>query len=121
MSQYSLVINGITLPTPTELTLEDYDISSSKTGRNAKGYMIIENVRRNVHSITAKWAMLKPDDYMTIRNAISGVYNLSTSYFIPEQNARGTILTYRGDRSTPVYWYVNGPWYQDFTLELVEM
>lgn len=119
---YELIINGIKLPTPSKLTLSDYDISGGKTTRNAKGVMIIEIVRSDVHKLECSWNVLHEEEYLTIRNAISGIYGLSTEYYIPEKGGRGTITTYRGDRSTPVYSYAfDKPIYKDFKLNLIEM
>jgi len=115
-----LVVNGVVLPPPSKMTLEDYDIT--KATRNANGIMIMEMVRADVHKIVCSWNYLRPDKYIIIRNAIRNKYNLSVKYLIPEQNVEGIIQCYVGDRSTPVYKYGDGnPLYKDFSVNFIEM
>lgn len=119
-----LKVGGVILPPPSTMKCTDYDITDSD--RNAKGVMIMEMIREDVHKLECSWNILRPEEYMIIRRAISQKYNLNTEYFIPEMNQRGTIKTYVGDRTTPVYCfeYINGervPVYKGFAVNFVEM
>lgn len=118
-----LKVGGVVLPPPSSMKCSDYDITDSD--RNAKGVMIMEMIRENVHKLECSWNILRPDEYMIIRNAIANKYNLATEYFIPDMNQKGTITAYVGDRTTPVYCYENGdpnkPVYKGFTVNFVEM
>lgn len=115
-----LVVNGVTLPDPSEMKQSDYDISDSE--RNANGKMVSQIIREDVHKLECKWKVLRPDEYMAIRRAIKQKFGLSVSYFIADQNAQGSLEMYAGDRTTPVYTYENGePVYHDFSMNFVEM
>jgi len=115
-----LVVEGISLPEPSEMTQSDYDISDSE--RNAKGIMVAQIIREDVHKLECKWNILRPDEYMLIRNAIRKKFDLNVSYFIADTGSRGSLSMYAGDRKTPVYTYENGaPVYKNFSLNFVEM
>lgn len=118
-----LVVNGITLPVPSSMKPSDYDITDSD--RNAKGFMIMEMIREDVRKLECSWNVLRPDEYMIIREAIRGKYNLDVQYFVPDMNQQGTIKAYVGDRTTPIYCYENAdpnkPVYKGFTMNFVEM
>lgn len=121
-AKYNNILNvgGVALPDPSKMHIEDYDISESE--RNANGKMITQVIREDVHKIVCEWAVLRPDEYMTIRRAIKGKFGLRVSFFIPDQNASGTLDMYAGDRKTPVYTYENGlPIYRGFTMNFIEM
>ena len=96
-----LKVGGVTLPDPSKMTIEDYDISESE--RNANGKMVSQMIREDVHKVSCEWAMLRPGE------------------FIPDQYAVGELDMYAGDRKTPVYTYENGvPVYKGFTLNFIE-
>ena len=79
-----LIVGGVTLPDPSEMTITDYDISESE--RNANGKMVSQIIREDVHKIECKWAILRPAEYVAIRQAIKKKFGLSVRFFIPEQN-----------------------------------
>ena len=115
-----LIVGGVTLPDPSEMTITDYDISESE--RNANGKMVSQIIREDVHKIECKWKLLRPEEYMIIRNAIKRKFGLNVKFFIPVQNEDGELEMYAGDRKTPIYTYEDGkPVYKDFTLNFVEM
>ena len=115
-----LIVGGVTLPDPSEMTISDYDISESE--RNANGKMVSQIIREDVHKIECKWKLLRVDEYMIIRKAIKRKFGLSVRFFIPEQNTDGELEMYAGDRKTPIYTYENGvPVYKDFSLNFIEM
>lgn len=115
-----LVINNIRLPTPSSMQHGLFDLSVPN--RNANGKMIIQYIRRDIHKIECSWNLLRPDEYMIIQKAIEAASGLSTYYFIPDLEQEGTIETYRGDRTIPVYTYENGkPVYKGFKCNFIEM
>ncbi len=122
MAKYTgiLIVDGITLPDPSEMTPSDYDISDSN--RNANGVMISQIIREDVHKIECKWKVLRPEDWNTIRRAIKKKFGLSVKYYLPDQSSQGTLTMYAGDRTTPIYTYERGePVYKDATLNFIEM
>lgn len=115
-----LVVEGVSLPEPSEMTQSDYDISDSE--RNAKGVMVAQMIREDVHKLECKWKLLRPDQYAIIRSAIKKKFDLNVAYFIADTGGRGSLSMYTGDRKTPVYCYENGvPVYKDFSLNFIEM
>ena len=122
MAKYTgiLVVGGVTLPDPSEMSVDDYDISDSD--RNANGKMVSQIVREDVHKVSCKWKVLRPADYAVIRQAIKKKFGLAVSFYIPAQGASGELEMYAGDRKTPIYTYENGvPVYKDFSLNFIEM
>lgn len=115
-----LVVEGISLPEPSEMTQSDYDITDSE--RNAKGIMVVQIIREDVRKVECKWKLLRPEEYAIIRSAIKKKFNLSVSYFVADAGSRGTLTMYAGDRKTPIYTYEKGaPVYKDFSLSFIEM
>jgi hypothetical protein len=115
-----IVVNGVALPTPSKMTCSDFDLSD--LNRNSKGYMIGQIIRENVHKVECTWNRIKGNDYMTIRNAIASKKDLNVNYFIPEEDSKGTIICYVGDRTTPIYAIWDGvPVYENFSVNFIEM
>ncbi|MCD8286501.1 MAG: hypothetical protein LUD50_04685 [Clostridia bacterium] len=115
-----LTVEGTVLPDPSKMDTSDYDISSSE--RNANGIMVSQIIREDVHKVECSWNVLRPDDYMVIRNAIKKKFGLNVTYFLPDKNEKQTLEMYAGDRTTPIYTFENGePVYKGFTLNFIEM
>jgi len=118
-----LEVNGVALPAPSTMKHSDYDLTEAE--RNAKGVMVMQLIREDIHKLECTWNILRPEQYMKIREAIKPKAGLATTYFIPDQNAQGTISTYVGDRNTPIYMFEDGdpnrPVYKGFSLSFIEM
>lgn len=118
-----LVVEGISLPDPSEMTPSDYDISNSE--RNANGKMISQMIREDVHKLECKWCKLEVSEYLIIRKAIKRKFGLSVQYFCPELGSEGNLIMYTGDRKTPIRyfksWEDGRPVYKDVSLNFVEM
>jgi len=115
-----LIVNGVTLPDLSEMTISDYDISESK--RNANGKIISQIIREDVHKVECKWKILRPDEYMLIRRAIKKKFGLKVKFFMPDKNKESELEMYAGDRKIPIYTYKDGkPVYKDLTLNFIEM
>lgn len=123
MADNFLEVDGVTLPPPSTMTQSDYDLTDSE--RNAKGVMVMQMIREDIHKLECTWNILRPAEYMLIRNAIKKKHNLNTKYFIADYNTQGTIKTYAGDRTTPIYMFEGGdpnkPVYKGFKLNFIEM
>lgn len=114
-----LSVNGVELPTPSKMLISDYDISEAK--RNAKGYMVMDVVRHNVHKLEITWKKLTFEQYKQIRDAVQQKVYLSVTFHIPEQNKEGTLTMYVGDREVEPYSFVsNMRYYTDVPLHLIE-
>lgn len=115
-----LVVEGIALPDPSEMTPSDYDLSESE--RNAKGKMVAQIIREDIHKLEIKWKLLKPEEYTLIRKAIKKKFDLSVTYITPETGTKQSLSMYVGDRKTPIYTYRDGePVYKNASFNLIEM
>lgn len=115
-----LSVNGVELPTPSKMLISDYDISS-EAKRNARGYLVMDIVRHNVHKLEITWKKLTFDQYKQIRDIVAQKVYLSVAFYIPEQGKEGTLTMYVGDREVEPYSYVdNMRYYLDVPLHLIE-
>ena len=118
-----LIVEGISLPDPSEMIASDYDISDSE--RNANGIMISQIIREDVHKLECKWSKLEVEEYLLIRKAIKKKFGLSVQYFCPDTGQKGTLTMYAGDRKTPIRyfkgWSDGKPVYKDVSLNFIEM
>jgi hypothetical protein len=110
-------INGVELPTPTELQVGIFDIS--KAERNASGNMIIERITTK-RKLFFTYSFLTENDAATVLNAISPTF-YNVTYINPQTNATETGSFYSGDRNIGFVDYRNGvARYQDLTFNLIE-
>lgn len=118
-----LVVEGISLPDPSEMTPSDYDISDSE--RNANGVMIAQIIREDVHKLECKWTKLEVEEYNLIRAGIKRKFGLSVQYFCPDKGGRGSLIMYAGDRKNPIKYFKTEedgkPVYKDVSLNFIEM
>lgn len=118
-----LIVEGISLPDPSEMTPSDYDISDSD--RNANGKMITQIIREDVHKLECKWSKLEVAEYLLIRRAIKKKFGISVQYFCPDTGEKGTLIMYAGDRKTPILyfkgWEDEKPVYKNVSLNFIEM
>lgn len=113
-----LTINGVVMPTPTEMQIGAYDIS--KAERNAKGNMIIERINTK-KKLEIKYAYITAADLQTVMNAVSPTY-FSVTYLEPQAGDFRTSSFYAGDRTVGYIDYINGiPRYKDFGVSLIEL
>lgn len=95
-------IDGVTLPTPVEAQITEYDIDSAATGRLESGYLSRERVRSGLLSLQIVWRHLPSDDAQRIRRALSPAA-FTVELMFPGGTAVRTM--YAGDRE----------WTPDFT------
>jgi hypothetical protein len=118
-----LIVEGISLPDPSEMRPSDYDISDSD--RNANGKMITQIIREDVHKLECKWSKLEVAEYLLIRRAIKKKFGISVQYFCPDTGEKGTLIMYAGDRKTPILyfkgWEDGKPVYKNVSLNFIEM
>lgn len=118
-----LVVEGISLPDPSEMIPSDYDISDSE--RNANGKMISQIIREDVHKLECKWSKLEVEEYLIIRRAIKKKFGISVQYYCPDIGSMTTMIMYAGDRKTPIHffrgWSDGRPVYKDVSVNFIEM
>lgn len=118
-----LIVEGISLPDPSKMVPSDSDLSDSN--RNARGYMIAQVIREDVHKLECTWSKLSAEEYMLIRTAIKKKFDLSVKYFCPDLGKQGELKMYAGNRKTPIKYFMmyegGVPVYNDVTLNFIEM
>lgn len=118
-----LIVEGISLPDPSEMVTSDYDISDSE--RNANGKMIAQIIREDVHKLECKWSKLEVEEYLMIRRAIGKKFGITVQYYCPDMGGTATMIMYAGDRKTPIRffrgWSDGRPVYKDVSVNFIEM
>lgn len=118
-----LIVEGISLPDPSDMVPSDYDIADSN--RNANGIMIAQVIREDVHKLECAWSRLSMSEYNLIRTAIKRKYDLNVKYFCPDKGKQTELKMYVGDRKSPIKAFrtFDGgiPVYKDVTINFIEM
>ena len=113
-----ITINGVALPTPTELQVGIMDIS--KAERNAQGRMIIERVTTK-RKLFITYSYITESDASAILKAVSPTY-YNVTYFDPQEKTMKTGSFYCGDRQLGLVDYYNGvPRFKDLSFDLIEL
>jgi hypothetical protein len=112
-----LNINGVDLPSPSDLQVGLMDIS--KADRNAAGTMIIERIATK-RKLQISYSYLSADDLKQVLSAVSPVF-FTVTYPDPQTSTMRTGTFYSGDRTCPMIDYKNGvPRYKDVKFDLIE-
>lgn len=110
-------INGVDIPTPSEMKLGVMDLS--KAERNANGMMIIERIATK-QKLEIKYNFLGAADLENLLSKISSTF-FNVTYLDPTTNAFVTKSMYSGDRNFGMVDYINGvARYIDLTFSLIE-
>ncbi len=114
----TLASGSTALPEPTEISIDDEIIWSTKTGRSASGKML-GDVTAEKKTIKIKWQFLKEEEYLVIKNALKAGFNPIT---FRDDGMMLTIQQYRGTLSkTPLGYIGDGKyWYRSISVSLIE-
>jgi hypothetical protein len=113
-----ILINGVALPTPTELQVGIMDIS--KAERNASGRMIIERIATK-RKLFITYAYITSSDAAKTLKMISPAY-YNVTYHDPQEGHLMSGQFYCGDRQLGYIDYINGvARYKDFGFNLIEL
>lgn len=111
-------INGVTMPTPSNLDVGIMDIS--KAERNAIGTMIIERIATK-RKLEIKYTYLTPAELSSLLSAVSAT-SFSVEYRDPQTNTDRTGNFYCGDRKCSAMDYQAGVMrWKDISFSLVEL
>lgn len=110
-------INGVAIPTPSDLQIGIMDISEAN--RNANGEMFIERIATK-RKLEPSWSYLSKEDLSKLFKAVSHVF-FEVEYIDPEDNEVKTGTFYAGDRKAGALDYRNGVIrYKDISVNLIE-
>lgn len=113
-----LSVNGVELPAPTSITVDDEIIWSSNTGRSSSGIMI-GDVVANKKTLNIKWGVLREEEISKIKNnLISGFFPLT----FRDDGIDITIDTYRGTLSKEQIGLLTDGifWYKSASVKIVQ-
>jgi hypothetical protein len=88
-------IDGVALPTPTQVTTTEYDLDTAATGRPESGYLHRERKRNNLMECQYTWTNLTESQAAIIRAAVEPPQFLLERKFLG-QTVQKTM--YAGDR-----------------------
>ena len=113
-----ITINGVALPTPTELQVGIMDIS--KAERNANGRMIIERIATKRKLFITYAFLTESDASLVLRQVAPTYYNVT--YLDPQDKTMKSGTFYCGDRQLGMVDYQNGvARYKDLGFDLIEL
>lgn len=95
-----LVINGISMPAPSEFTPKRIDLSSEETGRTLSGIMIKDVVAIKV-TLSCSWKLLNWADCSKLLTEVEKSEFMSVKYPDPKEGIYVTKTFYVGDRTAP--------------------
>lgn len=112
----STVVN---LRDPAKMSFCLYDLDSSETGRNQNGDLFRD--RKSVkRKLTCNWSGLTNEQLQTILNATTDQF-FELTFPNPMTGAMATMTCYVGDRTAPMYTYMNGKWiWESLSMNFIE-
>ena len=114
-----LIVDGVPIKEPSELTYGLQDVSSSDSGRTQDSIMHKNRVAQKV-KLNLAWSMTTPEETATIMQAFQPEYFMVT-YHDALLNAPVTKEFYCGDKSAPVHhWYVGDKRYTKVSFNIIE-
>jgi hypothetical protein len=99
-----LQINGVDMPSPSEMSVGIQDLV--KAERNANGKMIMERIATK-DKIDLSWNYLTPAQLSQIMSAVSALF-FTVTYTNPVTNTERTATFYKGDVTAPIMDFING-------------
>ncbi len=112
-----IAANGITLPSPVEISTSDEIIWSSNTGRSSTGKMIGDVVAKK-QTINITWGVLTRSQFNTIKNNMSGGFY---PFAIIVDGSTTTITSYRGSLTGEILGTFGGTtYYKDASVSVIQ-
>lgn len=114
-----LVVDGVPIKEPSEMTYGLQDVSSSDAGRTQDTIMHKNRVGQKV-TLGLSWSMPTPDETAAILQAFDPEY-FHVTYHDAKLNALVTREFYAGDKTAPVHiWSVNRKYYKTVSFNIIE-
>ena len=115
-----LLVNGVALPDPSEMTWGLQDVSASDAGRTEDTIMWKNRVGQK-RKLQVGWQNIDPAKTASILQAVNPEY-IDLTYFDAMSGNTETRTFYVGDRSAPVKWWygATGRYYSKVTFNFIE-
>ena len=114
-----LVVDGVPIKEPSEMTYGLQDVSASNAGRTQDTIMWKNRVGQKV-TLGLAWSMTTPEETAEILQAFDPEYIMVT-YHDAKLNRKVTKEFYSGDKTAPVHiWSVNRKYYNKISFNIIE-
>lgn len=115
-----LVVDGVTLRDPSEMTWGLQDVSAHDAGRTEDALMHKNRVAQK-RKLTCKWNGLRPEEAGPLLRAVNSEY-MSVTYFDAMSGTSETRTMYVGDRTAAVKWWhgATGKIYGTVAFDFIE-
>jgi hypothetical protein len=112
-----ITINGVSIPTPSEMTVGIMDVS--KAERNSNGLMLMERITTK-RKLEFNWSFLTSGQLSSLLTLVVPVF-FSVTYPDPQLGSNRTGTFYVGDRNLGVLdYYSEVPRYKDVAFNFIE-
>jgi hypothetical protein len=119
MAANYMTINGTPVKQPATVTYNRYDMDSEESFRGLDGTMQRDRIATKV-KLECQWNGLTASEMSTLLQSMESVF-FNINYFDPYMGSYTTKTFYVGDRSAPVYSFVNGKIiYKSFSANFIE-
>lgn len=116
---YIIKINGIKMPSPTDISVTIADISSENSKRNARGDMLIDRITTK-RKLELSWDIISLEDMSLTLKLVKDIF-FTVEYPDPEEGKFLTKTFYVGDRTAPILAYKEGkPIWKNVKFNLIE-
>lgn len=116
-----LTVNGTVVPSPAELTVGRFDLSSENSGRTMDGKMVKDIISKKSR-LSLKWNTLSWESTKLLLDTIEAKVTFSVRYPDPKEGRFVTKTMYVGDRTVPSVMVKNGRLYWgNISMEFIEV
>ena len=115
---FTFKVNGTDVPTPSKFGWSLQDVSASDSGRTQDALMHKNRVAQK-EKIQLTWNYPQPDVVSTVLQMFNDEY-FEVTYRSPLSDSLVTKTFYRGDASSPAYWWVNNGLFESLSFDIIE-
>lgn len=124
ISTNMVILNGVSVIDPSELTWGLSDVSSSDAGRDESATMHKMRIAQK-RQYEISWSMIDPDNASKILQAVNASETFSATLWDAMDNQYETRTYYVGDRSAPMQQWmpdrVDGRLYSKLSFTIIEV
>lgn len=113
-------VNGVLLPTPSDISVEIQDLDGDSIRPIATGVLWRNRIRSNMLKVTLTWNLKTFVDVMSILNAVTPA-EFNVELYIPDHGIRGTKKMYAGNKKFNYVRTKVGLKAQSFSFALIEV
>lgn len=115
-----IVINGVALPTPSEIKVEIQDLDGESIRPVVTGVLRRNRLRANILKVTLTWNINPMSDIMSILKTVTPS-EFTAELYIPDHGIRGTKQMYAGNKNYNYIRTKEGLKAKSFSFALIEV